>query len=82
MLHAHSRLEHQSTRMADSSKRAPRSQLALRYVPDYTRCVEHFALHAGGYAVLKGIQKGMGLPLEAMLPSFASLRGERRPWPA
>ena len=45
-----------------------------RYVPDYTKCVDHFALHAGGYAVLKGIQKGMNLPTEAMLPSFASLR--------
>jgi 3-ketoacyl-CoA synthase len=45
-----------------------------RYVPDYTKCMEHFALHAGGYAVLKGIQKGMNLPMEMMLPSFASLR--------
>ncbi|GBF90415.1 hypothetical protein Rsub_03411 [Raphidocelis subcapitata] len=45
-----------------------------RYVPDYTKCMDHFALHAGGYAVLKGIQKGMNLPLEMMLPSFASLR--------
>jgi 3-ketoacyl-CoA synthase len=45
-----------------------------RYAPDYTKCMEHFALHAGGYAVLKGIQKGMSLPMEMMLPSFASLR--------
>ncbi|GBF88512.1 hypothetical protein Rsub_01227 [Raphidocelis subcapitata] len=45
-----------------------------RYAPDYTKCMEHFALHAGGYAVLKGIQKGMNLPMEMMLPSFASLR--------
>ncbi|GBF90650.1 hypothetical protein Rsub_03222 [Raphidocelis subcapitata] len=45
-----------------------------RYVPDYTKCMDHFALHAGGYAVLKGIQKGMNLPMEMMLPSFASLR--------
>lgn len=29
---------------------------------------------AGGYAVLKGIQKGMNLPDEAVIPSFASLR--------
>lgn len=29
---------------------------------------------AGGYAVLKGIQKGMSLPDEAVIPSFASLR--------
>jgi 3-ketoacyl-CoA synthase len=45
-----------------------------RYMPDYTKCMDHFALHAGGYAVLKGIQKGMNLPMEMMLPSFASLR--------
>lgn len=45
-----------------------------RYVPDYTKCVDHFALHAGGYAVLKGIQKGMNLPSECVIPSFASLR--------
>jgi 3-ketoacyl-CoA synthase len=44
------------------------------YQPDYTKCMDHFALHAGGYAVLKGIQKGMNLPIEMMLPSFASLR--------
>ena len=44
------------------------------YVPDYPRCVDHFALHAGGYAVLKGIQKGMNLPVGSVLPSFASLR--------
>jgi 3-ketoacyl-CoA synthase len=44
------------------------------YVPDYTRCIDHFALHAGGYAVLKGIQKGMNLPVTSVLPSFASLR--------
>jgi hypothetical protein len=29
------------------------------YQPDYTRCTEHFLLHAGGYAILRGIQKGL-----------------------
>jgi hypothetical protein len=29
---------------------------------------------AGGYAVLKGIQKAMRLPASNMLPSFAALR--------
>lgn len=28
----------------------------------------------GGYAVLKGIQRGMNLPTDMMLPSFATLR--------
>jgi 3-ketoacyl-CoA synthase len=44
------------------------------YVPDYTRCVDHFCLHAGGYAILKGIQKGMKLPADKMMPSFANLK--------
>lgn len=44
------------------------------YKPNFTDCVDHFAIHAGGYAVLKGIQGGMGLPVEAVLPSFAALR--------
>ena len=43
-------------------------------VPDYTQCIDHFILHAGGYGVLKGIQKGMRLPSDALLPSFATLR--------
>jgi 3-ketoacyl-CoA synthase len=29
------------------------------YQPDYTKCAEHFLLHAGGYAILRGIQKGL-----------------------
>jgi hypothetical protein len=55
-------------------KKVMKNPAYKRYVPDYTKCVEHFALHAGGYAVLKGIQQGMNLPVEAVLPSFASLR--------
>ncbi len=45
-----------------------------RYVPDFTEGVQHFALHAGGYAVVKGLQKAMRLPVERVLPSFATLR--------
>ena len=44
------------------------------YVPDFTKCVDHFALHAGGYAVLKGLQAAMRLPVGTMMPSFATLR--------
>jgi 3-ketoacyl-CoA synthase len=44
------------------------------YQPDYTRCADHFLLHAGGYAILRGIQKGLRLPAQQMMPSFASLR--------
>lgn len=44
------------------------------YLPDFTQCIDHFAIHAGGYAVLKGIQQGLRLPAAKMVPSFASLR--------
>ena len=44
------------------------------YVPDFTKCVDHFALHAGGYGVLKGLQQAMHLPVDKVLPSFATLR--------
>jgi 3-ketoacyl-CoA synthase len=47
---------------------------AHKYQPDFTRCADHFLLHAGGYAILRGIQKGLRLPADKMLPSFASLR--------
>ncbi|KAF6264149.1 FAE1/Type III polyketide synthase-like protein-domain-containing protein [Scenedesmus sp. NREL 46B-D3] len=46
---------------------------AHKYQPDFTRCADHFLLHAGGYAILRGIQKGLRLPADKMLPSFASL---------
>lgn len=46
-----------------------------RYSPEFAdSIVRHFAIHAGGYAVLKGIQDGMKLPNGKMLPSFAALR--------
>uniref|UniRef100_A0A383W0W2 3-ketoacyl-CoA synthase n=1 Tax=Tetradesmus obliquus TaxID=3088 RepID=A0A383W0W2_TETOB len=44
-----------------------------KYQPDFTRCADHFLLHAGGYAILRGIQKGLRLPADKMMPSFASL---------
>lgn len=44
------------------------------YVPDFTKCCDHFCLHAGGYAILKGIQAGMRLPADKMMPSFANLK--------
>eukprot|EP00877_Chromochloris_zofingiensis_P009183 jgi/Chrzof1/4518/Cz14g16140.t1_LCKAS10 len=41
------------------------------YIPDFTQCVDHFAIHAGGLQVLQGVQRGLRLPLTAMLPSYA-----------
>lgn len=34
----------------------------------------HASVLAGGYAILRGIQRGLRLPANKMLPSFASLR--------
>eukprot|EP00877_Chromochloris_zofingiensis_P011287 jgi/Chrzof1/6411/Cz18g09190.t1_LCKAS6 len=44
------------------------------YVPDFTKCVDHFALHAGGHPVLVALRQSLNLPVEAMLPSFSTLR--------
>eukprot|EP00877_Chromochloris_zofingiensis_P011289 jgi/Chrzof1/6413/Cz18g09230.t1_LCKAS7 len=44
------------------------------YVPDFTKCVDHFALHAGGHPVLIALRQSLNLPVEAMLPSFSTLR--------
>lgn len=49
-------------------------QKVAPYRPDFTQGIDHFAIHAGGYAVLKGIQEGLHLPAYKMLPSFAALR--------
>jgi hypothetical protein len=54
--------------------RSPFPHKVPEYIPNWTQCVDHFALHAGGYAVLKGLQSAMRLPSEKMLPSFATLR--------
>ncbi len=44
------------------------------YSPDFTQCIDHFALHAGGYGVVKGLKQAMGLPVEKVMPSFAALK--------
>jgi len=39
-----------------------------------THTCNYIVTTAGGYAVLKGLQKGLSLPSEKMIPSFACLR--------
>jgi hypothetical protein len=40
------------------------AEAAGEWVPDYTTCMNHFAIHAGGYAVLQGIREGLKLPAD------------------
>jgi len=54
--------------------KATNKPMPKSYKPDYTKCADHFLLHAGGYAILRGVQKGLGLPVDKMMPSFVSLR--------
>ena len=58
----------------DSSGSDGRKGKRVVFKPDFAEIADHFAIHAGGFAVLKGVQLGMDLPPSTMLPSFASLR--------
>lgn len=43
------------------------------YVPDFKRCIDHFCIHAGGRAVIDGIEKNMKLELFHTEPSRMAL---------
>ena len=43
------------------------------YVPDFKRAVDHFCIHAGGRAVIDGIEKNLKLELFHTEPSRAAL---------
>jgi 3-ketoacyl-CoA synthase len=60
---------------------AARHELARRkdpslppYAPAFAECVDHFALHPGIHAMLKGFMNGLKIPPPKMMPSFAALR--------
>ncbi len=60
---------------------AVRHELARRkdpdlppYAPAFSECVDHFALHPGIHAMLKGFMKGLKIAPAKMMPSFAALR--------
>jgi 3-ketoacyl-CoA synthase len=45
-----------------------------RYVPNFKSVIDHFCIHAGGRAVLDGIEKNLKLQPDDMLPSRTVLR--------
>jgi len=40
---------------------AEKIRVTKPYVPDFKRCIDHFCIHAGGRAVIDGIEKNMNL---------------------
>lgn len=45
-----------------------------RYLPSFKAAIDHFCIHAGGRAVLDGIEKNLKLDPDDMLPSRTVLR--------
>ena len=43
------------------------------YTPDFRKAVDHYCIHAGGRAVIDGLEQNLQLPISAVLPSRATL---------
>eukprot|EP00391_Amoebophrya_sp_Ameob2_P005886 CAMPEP_0178992314 /NCGR_PEP_ID=MMETSP0795-20121207/6041_1 /TAXON_ID=88552 /ORGANISM="Amoebophrya sp., Strain Ameob2" /LENGTH=607 /DNA_ID=CAMNT_0020684173 /DNA_START=198 /DNA_END=2021 /DNA_ORIENTATION=- len=44
------------------------------YTPDFKKCIDHFCIHAGGRAVIEGVQKNLRLSDRDVEPSFETLK--------
>jgi len=44
------------------------------YRPDFKKSIDHFCIHAGGRAVIEGIQKNLNLSDKDVAPSFFALK--------
>lgn len=66
-----------SEKLAFAANWAARSLLGQRqikpYVPDFTRAIDHFCLHAGGRAVVEGLGAQLGLSALRSAPSANTL---------
>jgi len=58
---------------AGKEKLAERLPVKKHYVPDFKRGIDHFCIHAGGRAVIDGIEKNMKLELFHTEPSRMAL---------
>jgi len=43
------------------------------YMPNFARGIEHFCIHAGGRAVIEGVQRSLNLTAEQVAPSMQTL---------
>ena len=62
-----------SSKSAETGKAAAIFEKPPVYVPDFKKAVTHFCIHAGGRAVIEGIEKNLNLSPHHTAPSRATL---------